>query len=59
MRMLEYFIEKSNEPQGRNLLGGLWQELNYYVLEMEKLFEDQKNGETYRIYKRGCKCRST
>ncbi|MEH6946687.1 DUF3231 family protein [Bacillus sp. JJ634] len=41
MRILEYFIEKSDEQEGRNLLGGLWQELNFYVLEMEKLFEEQ------------------
>ncbi|MFJ8245536.1 DUF3231 family protein [Peribacillus asahii] len=41
MRILEYFIEKSDEQEARNLLGGLWQELNFYVLEMEKLFEEQ------------------
>ncbi|GAA0343410.1 hypothetical protein GCM10008967_37320 [Bacillus carboniphilus] len=41
MRILEYFIEKSEDEQGRNILGGLWQELNFYVLEMEKLFQDQ------------------
>jgi len=42
MRILEYFIEKSEEQQGKNLLGGLWQELNYYVLQMEQIFEEQK-----------------
>ncbi|MCS0655349.1 DUF3231 family protein [Cytobacillus firmus] len=41
MRFLEYFIEKSDEQESRNILGGLWQELNFYVKEMEELFSDQ------------------
>ncbi len=41
MRILEYFIEKSEEQQARNLMGGLWQELNFYIQQMEILFEDQ------------------
>ncbi|WP_258000301.1 DUF3231 family protein [Bacillus sp. Marseille-P3661] len=41
MRFLEYFIKKSNDPQARNILGGLWQELNFYVKEMEELFSEQ------------------
>jgi hypothetical protein len=41
MRFLEYFIEKSNDTQARNLLGGLCQELNFYVKEMEEIFSEQ------------------
>ena len=41
MRFLEYFIEKSDEQEARNILGGLWQKLNFYVKEMEELFSDQ------------------
>lgn len=41
MRMLEHFIEKSDDQQASNILGGLWQELNFYVLQMEQLFEQQ------------------
>jgi hypothetical protein len=41
MRFLEYFIEKADDQQARNILGGLWQELNYFVNEMEQLFEQQ------------------
>jgi hypothetical protein len=41
MRILEYFIEKSDDQQAKNILGGLWQELNFYVLQMEQLFKDQ------------------
>ncbi|MGD6896607.1 DUF3231 family protein [Bacillus infantis] len=41
MRFLEYFIEKADDPQARNILGGLWQELNFYVAEMENLFSEQ------------------
>jgi hypothetical protein len=42
IRILEYFIEKSDEQQGKNLLGGLWQELDYYLLRIEKLYQEQK-----------------
>ncbi|MEH6996567.1 DUF3231 family protein, partial [Neobacillus drentensis] len=41
MRMLEHFIEKSDDQQATNILGGLWQELNFYVLQMEQIFRDQ------------------
>jgi hypothetical protein len=41
MRFLEYFIEKADDPQARNILGGLWQELNFYVKEMENVFTEQ------------------
>lgn len=41
MRFLEYFIEKADDEQARNILGGLWQELNFYVIEMEDLFSEQ------------------
>ncbi|KKI92900.1 hypothetical protein WQ54_06895 [Bacillus sp. SA1-12] len=41
MRMLEYFIEKTDDQQAKNILGGLWQELNFFVLQIEQLFEDQ------------------
>lgn len=41
MRFLEYFIEKADDPQARNILGGLWQELDYHVKEMENLFSEQ------------------
>jgi hypothetical protein len=41
MRILEHFIEKSDEQQATNILGGLWQELNYYVLQMEQIFREQ------------------
>jgi len=41
MRFLEYFIEKADDPKARNILGGLWQELDFYVKEMENLFSEQ------------------
>jgi hypothetical protein len=41
MRFLEYFIEKADDQQARNILGGLWQELNFYVKEMEEVFNEQ------------------
>jgi hypothetical protein len=41
MRFLEYFIEKSDDNQAKNILGGLWQELNFYVKEMEDIFSKQ------------------
>jgi hypothetical protein len=41
MRFLEFFIEKADDPEARNILGGLWQELDFYVTEMENLFSEQ------------------
>lgn len=41
MRILEYFMKNADDEEARNILGGLWQELNYYVLEMEKIFKQQ------------------
>lgn len=41
MRILEYFIEKADDNEARNILGGLWQELNYFVKQMELIFEEQ------------------
>ncbi|NMH67944.1 DUF3231 family protein [Bacillus sp. RO3] len=39
LRILEYFIEKADDREARNILGGLWQELNNYVMDMKKIFE--------------------
>ncbi len=41
MRILEYFMKKADDDEARNILGGLWQELNYYVIEIEKVFKQQ------------------
>ncbi|MBV7504338.1 DUF3231 family protein [Bacillus sp. sid0103] len=41
MRILEYFMKNTDDEEARNLLGGLWQDLNYYVIEMEKIFHKQ------------------
>ena len=41
LRMLEYFIEKADDPRAKNITGGLWESLNSYVIEMEKIFQEQ------------------
>ena len=41
LRILEYFIEKSDDQQAKNIMGGLWQELSYYVTKIKKIFQDQ------------------
>ncbi len=41
MRFLEYFIQQADDQESRNLLGGLWQELNFFVTEMENVFNEQ------------------
>ena len=41
LRILEYFIKNADEEEARNILGGLWQHVNYYVLEIEKVFKTQ------------------
>ncbi|MGE7718612.1 Protein of unknown function [Priestia megaterium] len=41
LRILEYFIEKSDDQQAKNIMGGLWQELSYYVTKIKKIFKEQ------------------
>src|SRR5688500_15726085 len=41
MRILEYFMKKADDDEARNILGGLWQELNYFLIEIEKIFKQQ------------------
>ena len=41
LRILEYFFEKADDPRAKNITGGLWESLNSYVLEIEKIFQDQ------------------
>ncbi|MEH7418272.1 DUF3231 family protein [Neobacillus drentensis] len=41
MRILEYLMKKTDDDEARNILGGLWQELNYYVMEIERIFKQQ------------------
>lgn len=36
-RLLEYFIGRLDDQQASNSMGSLWQELNYYVLQMEEI----------------------
>ncbi len=59
LRMLDYFIEKSDDQQARNILGGLWQELDYYVLKMEGIFKKTRNGEPCWFYNSRCEFGST
>lgn len=41
LRVLEYFMEKSDDQQAKNIMGGLWQELNHFVTKMEGIFEQE------------------
>lgn len=41
LRILEYFIEKSDDQQAKNIMGGLWQKLSYYVTKIKKIFQEQ------------------
>jgi hypothetical protein len=41
LRIIEYFIEKSDEQEAKNILGMLWQELDYYVDQIKRLFKKQ------------------
>ncbi|WP_328585736.1 DUF3231 family protein [Rossellomorea aquimaris] len=45
LRMLEYFMKKANDQEAINIMGGLWQELNHFVKQMEGIFE--KEGIVY------------
>lgn len=41
LRILDYFMEKSDDQQAKNIMGGLWQELNHYVTKMKGIFEQE------------------
>ncbi|WML48381.1 DUF3231 family protein [Neobacillus sp. PS3-34] len=41
LRVLEYFIEKSDDQQAKNIMGGLWQNLHYYIKKIESIFESE------------------
>ncbi|MEH7418707.1 DUF3231 family protein [Neobacillus drentensis] len=41
LRILEYFKKYADDEEANNILGGLWQQLNYYVLQIEEIFQQQ------------------
>ncbi|MED3572285.1 DUF3231 family protein [Cytobacillus praedii] len=41
LRVLDYFIHKADDQQAINIMGGLWQELDYYVKKIEGIFKSE------------------
>lgn len=41
LRILEYFLEKSDDQEAKNIMGMLWQELDYYVEIIKRIFESE------------------
>ncbi len=41
MRMLEYFKKNADDEEAQNILGGLWQQESYYILQIEELLQQQ------------------
>ncbi|MDN3015878.1 DUF3231 family protein [Paenibacillus sp. BSR1-1] len=41
LRITEYFLEKADDKEARNLLGICWQEVSFYTELMKNLFEQQ------------------
>jgi hypothetical protein len=41
LRVLDYFIEKADDQQSKNIMGGLWQDLDYYVSQVKELFDKE------------------
>lgn len=41
LRIMEYFIEKSDDQEAKNIMGMLWQELDYYVDMIKRVFESE------------------
>lgn len=39
LRMLEYFIEKADDKEAKNLMAGLWEQLHPKVIEIKSMFE--------------------
>lgn len=40
-RILEYFLERADDQQAKNIIGMLWQELDYYVETIKGIFENE------------------
>ncbi|WP_429339319.1 DUF3231 family protein [Ornithinibacillus bavariensis] len=38
LRILEYFIEKADDEEAKNLMSGLWEQLHPKIIEMESMF---------------------
>ena len=41
LRILEYFLAKADDQEAKNIMGGLWQELDYFIKKVEKIFESE------------------
>jgi hypothetical protein len=41
LRITEYFLEKTEDQEAKNILGMCWQEVNYYTDLMKMVFEQQ------------------
>lgn len=41
LRMLEYFIEKADDERAKNLMSGLWQQLQPKVIELKAMLENE------------------
>lgn len=41
MRILEYFIEKSDDQKAKNLMSGLWEQLDSKIIELKTMLEDE------------------
>ncbi|GAB4074128.1 hypothetical protein GCM10028778_16310 [Barrientosiimonas marina] len=41
LRMLEYFIEKADDPKAKDLMSGLWKEIHPKAIEIKTLLENE------------------
>lgn len=41
LRILEYLIEKADKQEAKNIMGMLWQELDYYLNLIKEVFENE------------------
>lgn len=41
LRMLEYFMEKADDEEAKNLMSGLLEQLHPKVIEMKSMFENE------------------
>jgi hypothetical protein len=41
LRFLEYFIEKSDDQEAKNIMGGLWQDLDFYVTKITVILKNE------------------
>lgn len=42
LRVLEHFLDKTDDQEAQNIMGGLWQELHYFIKKVTTIFKEEQ-----------------